>query len=465
MHQLPHKREPCTGGEVPLMKILLVNPLWTKAGILPTNLAELAGYARAKGFCDIEIVDLNFELEDEIDPDNLVSRAVERVAAMKPDILGITCNTIHVPFVAEFCLAYRKEFDTPLVLGGIHATFRPRELFSLTGADYIVRGEGEETFTELLCALSEGSPVSRIPGLSYRKRRSCHNPDRRPLEDLSSLPFPAFDLLMPYGHRKNRLYFSGSRGCPFGCQFCSASRMWAGQRRKPIGKILKEIAFLRKHFDFGFVRFNDDCITLHREWLYELLGGLEAAGVQWDCYSRIDTIGAQMMKDMKKAGCLLIYHGIESGSQRLRDMLGKRLPPHITNEHILKTVSNELESGLLVYCSFMTGIPTETEEDMRSTIALGLALKELGATVQFWIMTPYPDIDAVGRYKESLIRLNRWQRLKQADVFAAAQYRFYRGYYEKYKKENPDYYMFRPAMDLRRFFTLYREGRDRLCIQ
>jgi len=445
------------------MRIVLVNPLWTKAAILPTNLAEIAGFVRAHGFSDTIIVDLNYELRDEAVSDRLVQKAVEIVASTYPDILGVTCNTVHVPFVVEFCRAWRRNCDTPVVLGGIHPTFRPREMLKLTGADFVVRGEGEQTFLQLLNALVDKRPVNKIPGLSYRKKRICHTASRPLLSDLSALPFPAYDLLLPYRHGKNRIYLSGSRGCPFGCQFCSAHRMWGGQRRKSPVRIAEEIAWLRDRFDFGFIRFNDDCITLHRKWLHELLLKLHGMQINWDCYSRIDTIDERMMKEMKEAGCLLIYHGIESGSQRLRDMLGKKLAPEITSDYIIQTVKKERECGLLVYCSFMTAIPTETEAEMKETISLGLALKDLGATVQFWIMTPYPDIDAVERYRHDLIRLNRWQRLQQADVFAADQYFFYQHYYLNYKKENPDFYMFRPAMDLTRFFSLYKEGREMLC--
>ncbi len=447
------------------MRITLVNPLWTKAAILPTNLAELAGFVKAHGFSDIAIVDLNYELRNETDTGALVEKAVEIVASRHPDILGITCNTIHVPFVAEFCRAWRRNCAVPVVLGGIHPTFRPREMLKLTGADFVVRGEGEETFLQLLEALVDKRPVNKVPGLSYRRKRICHTASRPLMSDLSKLPFPAYDLLLPYRYGKNRIYFSGSRGCPFGCQFCSAHRMWMEQRRKSVERIAEEITWLRDRFDFGFIRFNDDCITLHRKWLNELLAKLHEMHLTWDCYSRIDTIDERTMRDMKEAGCLLIYHGIESGSQRLREMLGKKLAPEITNDFIIKTVKRERECGLLVYCSFMTAIPTETEAEMRETIKLGLVLKELGATVQFWIMTPYPDIEAVERYRDDLIRLNRWQRLKQADVFAADQYYFYQHYYLNYRKENPDFYMFRPAMELRRFFSLYQEGREKLCGQ
>jgi len=445
------------------MRTVLVNPLWTKAAILPTNLAELAGYIRANGFSDTTIIDLNYELRGAAQPESLVEKAVDAVASMKPDVIGVTCNTVHVPFVAELCRAWKKSSDVPVVLGGIHPTFRPGEMLKLTGADYVVRGEGEVTLLELLRALADGKPVKGIPGLSYRKKRVCHTPARPLIGDLAELPFPAFDLLLPYSKGKNRVYLSGSRGCPFGCQFCSAHRMWGWQRRKPVGRILEEIAWLRDCFDFGFIRFNDDCITLNREWLGRLLAGLRNLGIGWDCYSRIDTIDRSMMTEMKEAGCLLIYHGIESGSSRLRCMLGKKLPDRITNDYILKTVKQEREAGLLVYCSFMTAIPTETEDEMRETIRLGLSLKEMGATVQFWIMTPYPDIEAVERYRVDLMRLNRWQRLQQADVFAADQYYFYRSYYNKYSRENPDFRMFRPAMELKRFFSIYREGRELLC--
>ena len=83
------------------MKVVIVNPIWTLDNILSLNLAELAGYVRAHGFRDISIIDLYYELRKELDPDRLIEKAVEVVGAKKPDIIGMTCNTIHVPFCVE----------------------------------------------------------------------------------------------------------------------------------------------------------------------------------------------------------------------------------------------------------------------------------------------------------------------------------------------------------------------------
>lgn len=446
------------------MKILLVNPLWTKPGILPTNLAELAGFVRSGGYADIEILDLNYELSEVQDTATLIDRAARLIESRSPDVLGITCNTIHVPFVAELCLEYGKSHHTPIVLGGIHPTFRPAQLLEITHAGYLVRGEGEQTFLELIRALdSKGDPstIAGLSGMSGGTGAVFQNPDRPLLRKLSEMPFPAYDLLYRYGGQ-NRIYLSASRGCPFGCHFCSSHRMWHYQRRKEVQRVISEIAHMKENFIFDFIRFSDDCLTLNKEWLGHLLEQLNLLDIRWDCYSRVDTMDEETMKRMKDAGCTLVYHGIESGSQRLRDILGKKLMRNETNDGILRLVEQELNTGLLIYCSFMTAIPTETKEEMLQTIDLASRLKSIGATVQFWIMTPYPDIDAVRIYKEHLIRIDRWDLLRQADVFAKDQYHFYRSFYQKYERENPDFHMFRPAMELEEFFDLYREGRDRL---
>jgi len=444
------------------MKIILVNPLWSKSGILPTNLAELAGYIRAHGHRDIQILDLNYELSSGQNNNLFIDRSIEIIEKRKPDILGISCNTIHVPFVAELCKKFKKKHNAPIVLGGIHPTFRTEEMFSLTKADYIVRGEGEKTFLELLDAIMKGKDVSSIAGLSYNIDKVCHNPDRALIKDLSLLPFPAYDLLLPYSSVENVIYISAGRGCPFGCHFCSAHRMWRYQRRKTVKQVIEEIRYLKVKFSSHRFGFTDDCLTLNKKWLFKLTGELEKLDVRWNCYSRIDTVEEQIIEHMKRAGCFKIYHGIESGSSRLRKLLGKKLKSSMTNDMILKIVEMEQNSGLKVVCSCMTGIPTETREEMQQTIDLALLLKGMGAKVQFWIMTPYPDTEAVRIFSDKLIRLDRWYKLKQADVFFSDQYYFYKSFIKKYQQENPDFFMFKPDIPLKEFFALYMEGREKL---
>ena len=450
------------------MKLVLVNPLWSLEKPLPLNLTELAGYVRHHSDHGVSIIDLNNELHECLLLDDIMDRAVERVRSQKPDLIGMTCNTVHVPFCVEFCKAYRKKYKTPIVLGGVHPSCDTRRMFSWSGVEYIVRGEGEETLLELLNSIENGSSRQAIRGLSYRRDdKVFHNPEMPLIDDLSKLGFPALDLLLPYVKSGDpasleKLFYCASRGCPFHCTFCSANRMWKFQRRKPVEHVIKALGYIKDHYKPPVVFFGDDCLSLNRTWFEQLLNEVKKIGIRWGCLSRIDTVAPDLLKKMKESGCGVIYHGLESGSERVRRLLDKGLRPGIDNDAIARLISEESRLGIHATCSFMTGIPTETKTEIKETIALGQDLKQRGADIQFWIMTPYPDTVAVRKYKDRLIKVDRWSRLEQSDVNSYDQFYLYRGFYERYHLFNPDFFMFKPDFGLKDFFALYREGREAL---
>jgi len=458
------------------MKIVIVNPLWSSRNILPMNLAELAGYIRQCGNFDVSIIDLNYELKRYVIVGNIIEKSVEIVSAQKPDIIGLTCNTIHVPFCIEFCKEIKNKYKIPIVLGGIHSTFKPDSMFKLSGVDYIVRGEGEETFLELLNTINQGGEFNKIKGLSYRhKNKIFHNPDRPLIKDLSKLSFPAYDLLLPYvckirqeNEEKDRIfetYICASRGCSYGCIFCSSNRMWRHQRRKTIERIVEEIKYLKIHYKQDYIHFYDDCLPLNKAWFNSLLQELKKIKITWFCLSRIDILDYKLIKRMKNAGCNAIYHGVESGNTRIRKLLNKQLNPKVNNSVIAELVKKEVSIGIKSICSFMIGIPTETKEEIQETIDFAYELKKIGAIIQLWIMTPYPDIKAVILYKKDLIKLNRWKIIRQSDINDYDQFYLYRKFYERYYKENPDFSMFKPNMEIKDFLKIYREGRQKLGLR
>jgi len=455
------------------MKVLLVNPLWSFKNILPINLVELAGYVRENSQFNISIIDLNYELKKYFLSDNIIDKAVSIVNSQKPDIIGLTCNTIHVPFCAELCKAYKKKYETPIVLGGIHPTFRTDAMFKLCGVDYIVRGEGEETFLELLNTINKGSDVSNVKGLSYKyKDNIYHNPDRPLIKDLSNLPFPAYDLLLSNVDKirnedvekggKLSVSIIASRGCPYRCIFCSANRMWKYQRRETVDRVIKEIEYLKLNYKCDYINFEDDCLPLNKNWFDGLLCGLKKLQINWGCFSRIDVLDGSLLGKMEEAGCNSIFHGIESANTRVRKLINKKLKPGINNEVIIELIRQEINLGIDASCSFMIGIPTETEEEIYETIEFAYKLRKIGATIYFWIMTPYPDTEAVQLYKDKLIKIDRWKVLKQFDVFNYSQFFLYNKFYERYYKENPDFYMFKPEMEFKKFIEIYKRGRKKI---
>ena len=452
------------------MKVTLIYPPWqfyTPSKLYPLGISYLASQLIYRGFDNIDIVDLNFEISD---PRDIFKNAVEMVAERKPDVLGITCWTVHLLFCIEFVRLYkRKNPDVKIVLGGVHASSQPEEIMTLSPTDVVVRGEGEETFVDLLCAMEKNKDLGEVLGISYRKDGAIHHtPDRPLIKDLDDIPFPAYDLLPHienYQPLNRRYVYSlvASRGCSYKCIFCSANKLWKYQRRRSPENILDEIEWLENKHDLGFLRFEDDDLTMNRDWAIHLFTLLKKLSVPFDCLTRIDRVDFELLKTMRRAGCEGIYHGIESASPRLLKLLRKGFPSRVNTEYIKKLIIEEVSLGLTPTVSAMIGIPTETKGEIELTLDLMCELRRLGAKTQLWMMTPYPDTDAVRLYKESLVRVDRWRELKQFDIFSTVSREAYSHLMKKYAALIPDNWMFKNEVkDFRELKALYLSGASRI---
>jgi len=339
----------------------------------------------------------------------------------------------------------------------------------LCPADVIVRGEGEETIVDLARAISRDRDLGEVAGIIYRKGRELYHTQYRPLiKNLDDIPFPAYDLLPPIEEYQplNRKYvFSvlASRGCPYKCIFCSSNGLWKFQRQRSTENIVNEIKLLKTKYELGFIRFEDDSITINREWALRLFTSLRELSINFDCLTRIDKIDSELLKIMRNAGCEGIYHGIESASPRLWNVLHKGFPAWVNIAHIKEVIMEEISLGLNPTVSAMIGIPTETEEEILGTFDLMCELRRLGAKTQLWIMTPYPDTRAVELYKEKLIRIDRWRELKQFDVFSAVPREAYSGLIHKYAPIIPDNFMFKNEIEnFQVMKELYLSGASRI---
>lgn len=452
------------------MKVTLIYPPWqfySPSKLYPMGVCYLAARLIRAEFENIDIVDLNYEISDTSD---LFKKALEAVEKRNPDILGITCWTVHLPFCLEFVALYKKKHPgVKIILGGVHASSQPEEMMKLCPADIIVRGEGEETFVDLIRAIEEKRDLSQVHGISYRQGEIVHHTEERPLvENLDDLPFPAYHLLPPIERYQplNRSYvFSilASRGCSYRCIFCSANRQWKYQRRRSTENIVAEIRYLIDRYDLGFIRFEDDDLTMKREWAMQLFTLLKGVPVHFDCLTRIDKVDRELLQVMAEAGCEGIYHGVESASTRLRKLLRKGFPDWMTNEYVKNRITEEIALGLTPTVSAMIGIPTETEEEVRETFDLMCDLKRLGAKTQLWMMTPYPDTDAVSLYRDHLIRIDRWKELRQFDVFSQVPREAYSNLIRKYDYLIPDNWVFKNAIDdFRKMKELYLDGASKI---
>jgi len=202
---------------------------------------------------------------------------------------------------------------------------------------------------------------------------------------------------------------------------------------------------------------------MKRDWAMELFNCLKDVPVHFDCLTRIDKVDHELLQVMVEAGCEGIYHGVESASTRLRKLLRKGFPDWMTNEYVKHRITEEVALGLTPTVSAMIGIPTETEEEVRETFDLMCDLKRLGAKTQLWMMTPYPDTDAVTLYRDHMIRIDRWKELRQFDVFSQVPREAYSNLIKKYDFLIPDNWVFKNAIDdFRKMKELYLNGASKI---
>ncbi|MBS7647367.1 radical SAM protein [Candidatus Bathyarchaeota archaeon] len=394
------------------MKVCLISPSYSSAvksviGISspPLGLAYLA--SMVKDAHDVRIIDsnvLNYTLDD-------IRRELKN---FYPDVVGITSATpsVYEAYrVAEVAKSVRD--DCVVVLGGPHATFLPEEaLTECRSVDIIVRGEGEETFQELINATDRKIPLENVRGIAFRKGDKIIVTDSRPfISDLDKIPFPSIDLLPVEKYALQGIKYMPiitSRGCPFKCSFCASSRLFGGcWRGRSPKNVVEEIKFIHDKFKIKNIEFIDDTFTLNGKRAEEICDEIlrEGLDISWGASSRVDTIHRGLAEKMRKAGCWIIYLGVESASQKILNTIGKK----ITISQIVKAVKTLKEAGIQILGSFILGFPEETIETAEQTIAFAKKLDLDYA--QFSILTPYPGTPLYEYAKENNMLLTRdWSK-------------------------------------------------------
>jgi len=303
--------------------------------------------------------------------------------------------TVKVPSalkVARICKEINPQIK--IVFGGHHPTILPEEMLSHHDVDFVVRGEGEKTFYELLQAMeSRQKQYNNIAGLSFRKGDALvHNDDRPLIKDLNTIPAPARDLIWDV-----ETYTPGqlstlmtSRGCPYDCGFCAAKNIWRRRVRfRSMDSILDEIGELRDRYGLKDIRFYDDSFTVRRSHIEQLCHSLieKQMDITWSCLTRVDIISDDLIALMKKAGCTKVEIGVESGNKRVLALIGKGA----TIEEVSAAAQCLSRNKISWSAFFMFGFPTETEEEALDTLRFMKELKPNWAHIS--IFTPYPGTD------------------------------------------------------------------------
>jgi anaerobic magnesium-protoporphyrin IX monomethyl ester cyclase len=368
-----------------MTKVTLVYPFFQPAKdnsifrFPPLGLGYVAAALKKSGF-QVDLVDCTFLTKKE---------ALEKARGSKPNILGFYSMFSIKKTSMELARSLRNDCDL-LVVGGPLPTLDPTDYLDLF--DVAVIGEGEETMVELSEKASNNEPYAAVKGIAYKRDGEVKFSEPRGfVENLDELPFPSrelFDNDAYKGYYRRRSSYSispmiTSRGCPFSCDFCSRPVFGQSFRTRSATNIVDEVETI-VNLSYDRVWFADDCFTLNRTSLMEACNELvkRRLNVGWECLSRVDTMDREIAQQMKRAGCVRVFFGIESGSNSILRIMRKQ----ITVEQARRAVYDAKAAGLQVGAFFIIGYPGENDNSVLDTVrfASGLPLDYISFTL------PYP---------------------------------------------------------------------------
>jgi radical SAM superfamily enzyme YgiQ (UPF0313 family) len=365
------------------MKILLIYPYFIEQrlhaeeiAVVPMGLYYIGAMLKAHGH-QVEIVNWHAAR----DTPDLIR---EKMIASRPDLIGFSilhANRWGAIDIAR--LAKTIDPQVPVVFGGIGATFLWEHLLThFPQIDFVVLGEGEISFLELAGALARGAcaeQISRIAGLALRTPQGIRQTRPGvPVQDLDALPQPAryFDFQ----------HLSLTRGCPGRCTFCGSPKFWNRRiRAHSADYFVEQLALLEAR---GITHFyvSDDTFTLDAELVIQVCRLILQRGLKitWQAIAKVNAIRGDILRWMRKAGCVQISFGVESGSSRIRKLFCK----DIKGAQIKRAFDLTVAHGILARAYFIYGAPGENDRTIDETLELIRAIKPL--SVIFYILDIFP---------------------------------------------------------------------------
>lgn len=314
--------------------------------------------------------------------------------------VGITSITgRQLLYALEAAKVVKENTSVPVVFGGVHASLLPEQTVGHQWIDFVVQGEGEETFLELIRALGSNQRAFAINGLWYKESGKIHGNPPRAFLDMNSLPRIPFELVDFKEYDLDEvLPLCTSRGCSHRCGFCYnisyCSRVW---RSMSVRRVLDDLTYFTKRYSPKKIIFRDDNFFQDLNRAMQICEGIvqEGFNFRWSASCRIDTIRRMSDGDLlllKQSGFEGFAFGIESGAPRMLEVIQK----DITVEDITFAASRLRERGMMYSGSFMGGYPGETEDDLDETIELVSTLFTQDPTFAFemFLFIPYPGTTA-----------------------------------------------------------------------
>ncbi len=367
------------------MNVTLIYPGITQSGF--SNLKGNEGSWMNHGLCSLSaVLKKNGHRVSLIDLRTLAGwdGFTSSVKNSDADIFGITVMSVDLN-IANQCADIIKRVTSkkPVVLGGAHPSIAPEEILRNENVDYVICGEGEVSFLDLVNDIAANRPVERLIS------------GKRP--DLDELPFVDRELFSvreePFVEFLKAPFVTiiAGRGCIYNCNYCQpAEKKIFGQkvRRRSVANVVVELKELHWKFDFNSFMFHDDCLTEDKKWIEDFCVEYRKTWFkkQFVCQSRADLIckNKHAIKMLKDIGLDLMIIGFESGSQRMLDFIGKgtRVEQNFESAEICHKL------GIKIWANYMLGLPGETKEEQRMTLEMIKKIRPYHCSPAYY--TPHP---------------------------------------------------------------------------
>ena len=385
----------------------------------PLGIMYIASYMESKGFhCDV--------LDCLVEKYKL-SELREHLLKNKYDFIGITCMTNSaLDAFASAKIAREVCPNALIVLGGVHPTALPDQTVrECLDADFIIVGEGEQTFVDLANRLQEGKNCHDVDGLAYwgkEENKVKYTTPRTPIPDLDALPLPAYHKVPMEKYIPHVTQYIDlpnypillQRGCPYQCTYCDHGAVLGRKIRSlSVERAIENIRHLVKNYGAKGIYFLDSVFTVRRDFIMKLLKELQNQDfkISFACNARADQLDIELLGELKKAGCWMIQIGIESGNIKSLELIKKasyssafkpdpndpKGRPYLLNKYE-QEVKNCQKLGIQVMASYILGLPGETVEDVETTISF--AKKLATETALFFLPVPYPGSYLLTQAKE-----------------------------------------------------------------
>jgi len=385
------------------MKILFIYPNADSQPGFNYGLAHMAAVLKAHGH-QVEL----WHLCEDLAPLPHKESFQNNLRDSKPDVIGFSVVTNQWAYAKELAQWCRETTDVPIVCGGVHVLAEPESVLESGLFDFIIRGEAEDAFLELVQRLESRHSVKDMKNLGLMDNGTVRINPIRPLPDVNDLPakdYQVFDFQRLIDVKNGWVGLMSSRGCPFACTYCFNHQMVERYRRDlncsfkdlnyirhfNVEDVLAEITFLLTSYDnIRMFIFDDDLFTFKKDYLIDFCQGYrEVTRLPFVVNAHVNFFDADRARHLSEANCQIVKFGVESGSKRVRKEVLNR---HMSNERIEEAIGLAKTHGLHSSVFLMIGLPGETREDLMSTISL--MSRSLPGRYRWSFFYPFPGTKA-----------------------------------------------------------------------